>query len=117
MNTRNKNTYGNYCLEQKQYINADKWMLYKNGAGGHAYTPRLAGNGFIQGRVPSNILSNNSTDIESFLRGTNLSNMVTPQQPLVASLTNLPTKNLFKTPTTIMPTPLVVPNNQRPFPI
>ena len=43
--TRNKNTPGNYCLDQKQYTDSSAWSLYANGANGEAYDTRLAGNG------------------------------------------------------------------------
>ena len=32
--TRNKNTPGNYCLDQKQNVGIETWQLYKNGANG-----------------------------------------------------------------------------------
>ena len=40
--TRNKNTPGNYCLDQKQYTDSSAWSLYANGANGEAYDTRLA---------------------------------------------------------------------------
>ena len=116
-NTRNKNTPGNYCLDQKQIANADRWTMYINGANGHAYDSKLAGNGFNPGQVPSNVLSSNPTDIESFLRGTNLNNMVNPAKSLVPELKCVPMKNMYKSARVIMPIPLVAPNDQRPFPI
>ena len=47
--TRNKNTPGNYCLDQKQYTDSSAWTLYANGANGEAYDTRLAGNGLNPG--------------------------------------------------------------------
>ena len=44
--TRNKNTPGNYCLDQRQNVGIESWQLYKNGANGYAYDTRLPGNGF-----------------------------------------------------------------------
>ena len=43
--TRNKNTYGNYCLEQKQYSQNAQYTLYANSQYGEAYNTCLAGNG------------------------------------------------------------------------
>ena len=43
--TRNKNTPGNYCLDQKQYTDSSAWTLYANGTNGEANDTRLAGNG------------------------------------------------------------------------
>ena len=33
--TRNKNTSGNYCLDQRQNTGIETWQLYKNGANGY----------------------------------------------------------------------------------
>ena len=43
--TRNKNTPGNYCLDQRQNVGIEDWQLYKNGANGTAYDTKLCGNG------------------------------------------------------------------------
>ena len=55
--TRNKNTPGNYCLDQKQYTDNFAWNLYANGAHGQAYDTRLAGNGLNPGQMPWTTLS------------------------------------------------------------
>ena len=47
--TRNKNTPGNYCLDQRQNVGQESWQLYKNGANGYAYDTRLPGNGLFKG--------------------------------------------------------------------
>ena len=43
--TRNKNTPGNYCLEQREYKESSNYTLYPNSQYGAAYNTRLAGNG------------------------------------------------------------------------
>ena len=115
--TRNKNTPGNYCLDQKQYIDAEHWRLYKNGANGYAYQTNLAGTGFNQGHMPWDTLSHNPADIESFLWGINSTNLVNPAGPLTPELKCLKTANIFKTKPVIMPVPQAIPKYQRPFPI
>jgi hypothetical protein len=115
--TRNKNTPGNYCLDQKQYTNSAAWMLYANGANGEAYDTRLAGNGLNPGQLPWTTLSYNSADIESFLFGINSTNLVNPAPCLTPELKYLKTVNAFKMPDVIMPVPLTVPKGQRPFPL
>ena len=65
--TRNKNTPGNYCLDQKQYTDNSAWTLYANGARGQAYDTRLSGVGLNPGQLPWNTLSHNPADIESLL--------------------------------------------------
>lgn len=115
--TRNKNTPGNYCLEQKQNIGIESWQLYKNGANGYAYDTRLPGNGLNPGQLPWYTLSNNPADIESFLLGINSTNLVNPAPPLTPELKCLQTANVFKTKQVIMPVPQAIPKYQRPFPI
>jgi len=113
--TRNKNTRGNYCLDQRQNTGSEAWQLYHNGANGYAYDTRLPGNGLNPGQLPWNTLSHNPADIESFLFGINSTNLVNPAPPLTPELKCLQTANIFKRPDIIMPVPLVVPKNQRPF--
>ena len=115
--TRNKNTPGDYCLQQKSYTDARMHIQYKHGAYGEAYDSRFAGNGLNPGQMPWNTLSHNYADIESFLYGINSTNLVKPQAPVVPQLKKLPTFTYFNTLPLIMPLPLVVENNQRPYPI
>ena len=115
--TRNKNTPGNYCLEQKEYKHSENYTLYPNSQYGAAYTTRLPGNGLNPGQFPWSKLSHNPADIESFLFGINSTNLVNPAPPLVPELTCLKTANVFKTEPVIMPIPQAIPKNQRPFPI
>ena len=115
--TRNKNTPGNYCLFLKQNEQSDNWMLYEHGAAGHAYDTKLPGNGLNPAQMPANQLSKNSVDIESFLFGTNSTNLVKPAPPLTPELKCLGTANIFTTAPVYVPEPLVVSKSQRPFPV
>jgi hypothetical protein len=115
--TRNKNTAGNFCLDQRQNVNTESWQLYINGANGLAHDTRLPGNGLNPGQLPWSTLSHNPADIESFLFGINSTNLVNPAPALTPELKYLNTANIFKTTGTIMPVPLVVPKEQRPFPL
>ena len=115
--TRNKNTRGNYCLDQKQNTGSESWQLYINGANGYAYDTKLPGNGLNPGQFPWSKLSHNPADIESFLFGINSTNLVNPAPPLVPDLICLKTANVFKTEPVIMPIPQAIPKNQRPFPV
>ena len=115
--TRNKNTAGNYGLRQRDYALSREHIMYKYGSGGYAVDPKLPGIGFGPAMIPANELSYNAVDIESFLFGTNLTNLVKPQAPLNATLKNLQTANVFKYPTVY--TSIPIPYNkdsQRPFP-
>ena len=115
--TRNKNTSGNYCLQQREYKQQDDWRLYKNGANGFAYDTRLPGNGLNPGQFPWQTLSHNPADIESFLFGINSTNLVNPAPPLTPELICLQNANVFEKPTIYMPEPLSVSKNQRPSPL
>jgi len=114
--TRNRNTPGNYYLEQKEYKQSENYTLYENSQYGAAYQTRWAGNGLNPGQIPWNQLSNNAVDIETFLLGINSTNLVNPAPPLVAQFKHLETANIYCTSPTIMPEPLVVKKDQRPFP-
>jgi hypothetical protein len=115
--TRNKNTRGNYCLEEVSYSHARIYTIYKNSGYGEAYNTQLPGNGLNPAQIPSNKLSNNAVDIESFLFGVNSTNLVESKPPcLVPELTHLSSANLYESEPTYIPEPLVVEKNQRPFP-
>jgi hypothetical protein len=115
--TRNRNTPGNYCLEQREYKNSEQYTLYPNSQYGAAYNTRLPGNGLNPAQIPWNKLSYNAPDIESFLFGINSTNLVNPAAPLVPELANLSSANIFEREPVFIPEPLVIEKNQRPFPI
>ena len=115
--TRNHNTPGNYCLQQRSYQDARQYTIYKNSAYGEAFDTKLPGNGLLPGQVPWNKLSHNAVDIETFLYGINSTNLVNPAPALVPELKTLESANVFKKGPTYMPEPLVVEKNQRPYPI
>ena len=114
--TRNINTRGNYCLQQRQYQESEKHLLYQNSAGGFAYDTRLPGDGLLPGQIPNSKLSQNSINIESFLFGINSTNLVNPQPILVPELNNLQSANIYNKEKTLMPEPLIVDKYKRPFP-
>jgi hypothetical protein len=115
--TRNINTRGNYCLQQQAYTHGREYTVYANSAYGEAYNTKLPGNGLLPGQMPWNKLSNNAADIESFLYGINSTNLVNPAGPLTPELTQLQSANIFDKSPTLMPEPLVIEKNQRPFPL
>jgi hypothetical protein len=112
--TRNKNTPGNYCLDQRQFKEMHKWSLYENSSHGQAFDTKLAGTGLNPCQMPWTTLSHNPADIESFLFGINATNLVNPAGPLMPELKYLSSADIFKTGPTLMPLPLVVPKFQRP---
>ena len=115
--TRNLNTTGNYCLEKRSYQNTENYTLYKYSQYGDAFDNKLPGNGLLPGQIPWNNLSHNYADIESFLFGINSTNLVKPAPPLVPQLKCLESANIYKTPNTYIPEPLIVSKLNRPFPV
>ena len=112
--TRNKNTPGNYNLEQKEFRQTEKYVLYENSQYGSAYNTRLAGNGLLPAQIPWNKLSYNAPDIESFLFGINSTNLVNPAPILVPELAQIDSVNIYEKGPVYIPEPLVVEKNQRP---
>jgi hypothetical protein len=115
--TRNRNTPGNYCLEQRQFANSENYTLYKNSQYGAAYNTQLPGLGLLPGQIPGNQLSRNTPDIESFLFGINSTNLVNPAPALTPQLNNLCQANIYNSQPTYIPQPLVIVKEQRPLPI
>ena len=115
--TRNRNTPGNYCLEQRQYVHSENYTLYPNSQYGAAYNTKLPGVGLLPGQIPGNKLSYNTPDIESFLFGINSTNLVNPAPCFVPELAQLQSANIFEKGAVFIPEPLVVEKNQRPFPV
>ena len=115
--TRNINTPGDYCLQQREFQQNMNYTLYPNSQYGAAYNTRLAGNGFNPAQIPWNKLSHNAPDIESFLFGINSTNLVNPAPCFHPELKKLDSVNVFEKGVVFMPEPLVVRKDQRPFPI
>jgi hypothetical protein len=115
--TRNINTPGNYCLEQREYKQFENYTLYPNSQYGAAYNTRLPGDGLLPAQIPWNKMSYNAPDIESFLFGINSTNLVQPAPCLVPELKTLQSANIYAKGKTFIPEPLVIEKNQRPFPV
>jgi hypothetical protein len=115
--TRNRNTPGNYCLEQREYRQSETYTLYPNSQYGAAFNTRLPGNGLMPAQIPWNKLSYNAADTESFLFGINATNLVNPAPCFVPEITQLSSTNIYEKGTVFIPEPLVIEKNQRPYPI
>jgi hypothetical protein len=115
--TRNKNTPGNYCLEQREFKHSEHYTLYKNSQYGEAVHTNWAGDGLLGGQIPWNKLSYNAADTESFLFGINSTNLVNPAPVFVPEIAQLQTVNVYNKGPTYIPQPLVVETNQRPYPV
>ena len=115
--TRNKNTKSDYCLEQRSYQSAREYNSYQYSQYGHAYSPGIPCVGYTPSHMPRDTLSNNPVEIESSLLGINSTNLVEHQPDVNPELKTIPMKQFFQRTPLIMPKPLVVENNQRPFPV
>jgi hypothetical protein len=115
--TRNKNTIGDYALEQRNFALSREYETYKYSQYGDAYKNALPCLGFNPSHMPRQTFSHNPIEIESALFGINSTNLVNPQTPVVPELKTIPTIKYFNTIPLFMPNPLVVEKNQRPYPI
>ena len=115
--TQNKNTKSDYCLQQRDFRGIFTHTTYVNGQNGKAYVDALPEIGYLPTYMSRESFSKNSVDIESSLFGINSTNLVDPQAPIVPELKTLPEYSFFDRVPLIMPTPLVIEKNQRPFPI
>lgn len=110
--TRNKNTFGDYALEQRRYKMHEYFMTHHESVG----TTYLPGNGLLGQSCPNKYLAFNSTNIESYLRGIGSTNLVTPKSEPLPELYNLKSLDICDRNPIILPEPLVLLQNQRPFP-
>lgn len=115
--TRNNNSRGNYCLQQKAYSKAREYETFANSQYGEAFKPAIPSIGITPSHMPWNTLSNNPVMIESALFGINSTNLVNPAPPTVPELKTAQEVAFFDRVPLIMPTPLIIDNSQRPFPI
>ena len=111
--TRDINSKGNYCLEQKARITTQSNLAFYNGPNGHAYEPAFP-ELYRQGYMPEDNFSFNPTDIESALFGIGSTNLVTEKPVTVPKFKELPTVSYFKKPE-VVESPLFLPLlDQRP---
>ena len=116
--TRNKNTYCDYVLEQRNNSHIKNYTLYPNASNGQATSACLPTVIYMPSHLPRDVLSKNPVDIESQLFGINSCNLVNKVEPVVPQLECLPMRDYFKVNREILlPEPLMHELNQRPFPI
>lgn len=115
--TRNKNTIHDYHLEQKQNNEVNSYQLYENSSYGSSYQTSIPELGYTPSKMSREAFSSNYIDIESELRGIGTSNLVTGYTNVVPNYKSIEFKPYFTTIPMIMPKPLVIEKNQRPFPV
>lgn len=112
--TSNRNTPGNYALEQKMNQHIDSYQTYLHSGAGEAYTNHLPGNGLLPASTARSQLCGNYCDVESQLRGIGSTNLVNPQTPVVPQHRTLDSLSIMTKLPVLLPEPLVVEKNQRP---
>ncbi len=115
--TQRVNNPADYCLQQRSYAKAREHLFYKHGPFGHAAHVALPCVGITPSHMPRDTLSNNPVEIESSLFGINSVNLVDPAPQVRPELHKIPEVPFFKRMPMIMPRPLVIERNQRPFPV
>jgi len=113
--TRNKNTPGNYCMEQWSLDKSSAFSTYKDSV--VPVQSMYAGDGLVQGRVGNPVLAKNPEDIESFLFGIGSTNLANPKPDVRPELNNLPSLDMIDRIPLILPEVLVVERNQRQYPM
>ena len=112
-----KNSPGEYCLEQKAFLNQQQYLHYKNSR--VPQVNKLPGLGINAGNMSAgyydNVLSNNTANIESNLFGIKQIDLTKKQTKFVPSLNKLDCQEFFKTPRVFVPEPLVIQKGQRPI--
>lgn len=114
--TRNRNTPGNYHLEQLAYQKAYDTMSYESSSYyGVPSVSYFAGNGLIGMKTAHRNLSSNYCDIESQLFGIGSTNLVSPVAPVQPNIHNLKSLNIFDKQAPVSPAPFAPQPNQRPM--
>ena len=109
--TRNKNTPGNYNLEDKAYI--DRYSMIMDMSKRTPNQKTLAGNGLLHGKVASRDLATNYTDIESTLFGIGSTNLVKPLPQVIPEIHSYPSLNIIQKIPMIIPSPVYIDTKQR----
>jgi len=109
--TRNKNTKSDYNVKKQESIMIRDYLLHNDYA--NSKTPVM----FNLGSNPSfysGVLSQNSIDIESKLRGIRSVNLEGPSFNPTPQFKSVPTVSYFERPTFILPQPYIHSNSERP---
>lgn len=113
--TRNKNTNGNYVVEQRMNMVTQRYNT--NPFYGETYADAIPSIGITPSHMPRDSLSHNPIDTESMLFGINSTNLVNPRSQPKSIPKKIPEKAFFERLPLIMPTPLVIEDKQRPLPM
>ena len=112
--TSNRNTRGNYHLEQSAYLN--QRLYATNIEYNKSSNPYIAGDGLLQGRVSYDEFAHNGRDIESNLFGIGSTNLTLDSQPEFVPLRKtIQSLSIIEKIPLIMPDPVEIQKDQRPY--
>lgn len=111
--TRNKNTPGNYSMEQWSLQKQFNENTYINGTQGKPNQTHFAGDGLLSGKIAARDLAKNDCDIESFLFGIGSTNLVQPLPRVVPQIESIASLNVIHKIPMVNPTPITIDANQR----
>jgi hypothetical protein len=112
--TRNRNTAGNYAAEQSGIQTAHNYYSYETSP--HYAVPAetyFPGNGLVGMKSAHRNLSDNYSDVESFLFGIGSTNLVSPKSDPTPEIRQHKSLNIIDKTPLIIPDQLVVQPNQR----
>lgn len=111
----NKNQPGDYRTYLIENVYQLDNQLYTNGSAGDPTTILRPGDGLGVGFAHPRVLAKNDTDIESFLRGIRANDLVNGPFIPTPELNVIPSLNIIKKTSPIMPENLIVSRTQRPM--
>ena len=113
--TRNRNDRGNYQSEERGREDQRLYSLFRNQGNGQAFNNHFAGDGLLGGQMGPLALSRNFADIDSYLKGTGSTNLVSPQPEIRPHLKELEPLSIINRIPLHIPAPLRHIKNQRPL--
>jgi hypothetical protein len=115
--TRNRNTPGDYKMEQQRNIDRVEYLTNKQNSYGAPVNTYFAGDGLITGRIAAENLSNNYCDIESKLFGIGATNLVYGSPKVFPDVKPIQSLSIIDRLKIVLPEPLAVEKDQRPSPL
>ena len=113
--TRNRNDRGNYQSEERGREEQRLYSMFRNQGNGQAFNNHFAGDGLLGGQMGPLALSRNFADIDSYLKGTGSTNLVSPQPEIRPQLKQLDSLSVINRIPVLIPEPLRHIKDQRPL--
>lgn len=111
----NKNTPGNYQMFVRSNEEIVNNSFYNHNPWANPAQILFPGNGLLAGRMHTDVLCKNDTDVESFLRGIRANDLVNGPFSVKAELQTPKSLDIFQKEPVIMPQPMIVSRENRPM--